>query len=232
MRQDKQKAIGFRKQGRSYNWIHRKLGIPKSTLSYWFRDPTLSPQAKQNLYNQGQKKSVAALVLRNIDQTRIAKERADEIRTAAALEARKFLTNPLFVAGVSLYWAEGHRRGAAGSRWKCVDFTNADPKIVAVMMRFFREICQVEEAHFRAQLIAHQNVQLDRAINFWSGVTKISRKQFIKTSIPIKKKKQQKGTLTRFNILPMGTLHVRVYDVRLFFRVIGWIEGMQGSFSK
>lgn len=231
MRQDKHKAISFRQQGRSYNWIRAKLGIPKGTLSYWFRDLELSNEAKSNLYQQGKKKSIAALIIRNKDQTRLAKERADKIREKAIAEVGRLLRNPLFITGVALYWAEGYKRGATGSKWKCVDFTNADPKMVIVMMRFFREICKVEEKDFRAQLIAHQNVQVDTALRFWSKVTQVSLKQFIKTSVPTKKRSTQ-AKRRKSNILPMGTLHVRVYDVQLFFRMIGWIEGIQIHFSK
>ena len=37
MRKDKKKAISLRLSGKSYNEISTKLGVPKSTLSSWFR---------------------------------------------------------------------------------------------------------------------------------------------------------------------------------------------------
>ena len=30
-------AVRLRKQGKSLPYVHTKLGIPKSTLSYWFK---------------------------------------------------------------------------------------------------------------------------------------------------------------------------------------------------
>ena len=38
----KEEAIKLRKQGFSYNEIKNKLGVPKSTLSGWFRDILLT----------------------------------------------------------------------------------------------------------------------------------------------------------------------------------------------
>ena len=45
----KSDAIILRKQGKSLPYVHAKLGIPKSTLSYWFKDITLTEKQKEKL---------------------------------------------------------------------------------------------------------------------------------------------------------------------------------------
>jgi len=38
MRKEKNAAIQLRKEGKSYSEVSKILCIPKSTLSYWFKD--------------------------------------------------------------------------------------------------------------------------------------------------------------------------------------------------
>ena len=57
MRKDKNLAIKLRKQGYSYNQINDKLGISKSTLSYWLRDIKISSQAQNKINSRVYNKS-------------------------------------------------------------------------------------------------------------------------------------------------------------------------------
>ena len=229
MRKDKSRAIELRKQGKSYGEISDILKIPKSTLSYWLRGIKLSLSAQAKINKRVNQTSVRALINRNKQQTFLAKERSEMIRKKAEVEVKNLLKNKLFIAGVSLYWAEGYKKGAQGSRWKSVDFANSDPEMILIMMRFFREICDVKENKFRIQLIAHPNINIEEALDFWSSQTGISNKQFSKTSTSISslsKSKRNKKTLTK------GTVHIRINDVKLFFRIIGWIDGFKKYFLK
>ena len=91
------------------------------------------------------------------------------------------------------------------------------------MMRFFREICDVDEEKIKIQLIAHSNVDIGKAIEYWSGLTGIPSNRFIRTCCsPIKIIKNKKNR----NNLTHGTVHIRINDVKLFFRIIGWIDGL------
>ena len=226
MRKEKDKAIVLRKEGKSYSQIQEVLHVAKSTLSYWLRDIVLSNESQQKISKRASVTSTKALIERNKHQTVIARERALQIQKEASAEAMRYVSDPLFVAGVSLYWAEGYKRGASGSKWKCVDFTNADPEMVEVMMSFFRKFCSVEESRFKVQLIAHPNVDMQAAVRYWSVLTEIPETQFIKTCTSLSVRSSQK----RGNTLTYGTVHIRVYDVKLFFRIIGWIDGIKMHF--
>jgi hypothetical protein len=224
MRKDKNEAILLRKEGRSYKQIQETLGVAKSTLSLWLKDIELSEAAKQKIARRVHDTSIKALVTRNKQQTVLAKERAKRIQKEAIREAISLQKDPLFLIGVSLYWAEGYKRGANGSKWKCVDFTNSDPEMVKVMMGFFRKFCKVSDDRIRIQLIAHPNIDIGQAVAFWSELTLIPGNQFIRTYCKISRASQGKRpaiTLTH------GTVHIRIHDVQLFFRIIGWIKGLR-----
>ncbi|MDP2837972.1 MAG: helix-turn-helix domain-containing protein [Candidatus Moranbacteria bacterium] len=227
MRKEKEAAIKLRKEGKSYSQIQAVLNVPKSTLSYWLREVKLTDIAQKKI-TERTSRGTEALIQRNKNQTVLAKERAEIIREKAKREALDYGRDTLFIAGTALYWAEGYKRGANGSKWKCVDFTNSDPEMVQVMMVFFRKFCDVDESQFRVQLIAHPNVDMRAAVAYWSKLTGVAKTQFIKTCTALSVRSGQK----RGNNLTYGTVHIRVYDVKLFFRIIGWIDGLKERFLK
>ncbi len=225
MRNDKKAVIKLRKKGYSYKQISNKFKIPKSTLSYWLRNIQLSNHAKNKIKERVNKTSVEALIKRNKQQTAIAQQRANKIRNSAVKESRKLVGQQLFLIGVALYWAEGYKKGAYGSKWKSVDFANSDSEMIRIMMRFFREICEVRDQKIKLQVIAHKNIKKKKAISFWMNITGIPEQQFFKISKPTNDNsntQKRKG-----NTLPYGTVHIRINDVKLFFRIIGWIEGLK-----
>ena len=223
MENKKDQAIKLRQSGKSYSEIGWLLGIQKSTLSYWLRNVYLSPQAVNRLKKRVYEKSIKALIRRNKAQTVEAGKRALIIRKQSSDEIKNLTKNNLFLIGIALYWGEGYKKGAEGRGWKCVNFTNSDPKMIQLMMRFFREVCHAEEAKFRVQIMIHKKTQTEKALKFWSKITAIDKKQFIKTSYSISSSSRGK----RKNILEYGTVHIRVYDVKLFYRIIGWIDGLK-----
>lgn len=217
-------AIKLRKTGKSYNQIREKLGVPKSTLSYWLKNIKLGKQAQDKISKRKYQTSTLKLIERNKKQTAIAKEKADKIMLLGKSEFKKYAKESLFITGVSLYWAEGYKKGAYGSKWKVVDFANSDENMIILMMKFFRKYFKIREEKIKIQIIAHPNININKAVNKWSSTTKIPKKQFIKTFS--KSNISSKGVRNKKS-LPFGTAHIRIYDVKYFFRIIGWIEGLK-----
>ncbi len=65
MKETKDLAIALRIKGSSYAQIREKLGVAKSTLSFWLRDIELSEQAKKKISSRVYKTSILALIERN-----------------------------------------------------------------------------------------------------------------------------------------------------------------------
>jgi len=226
MRKDKTKAIELRRKGFSYNEISKKLEIPKSTLHYWLVNIEMSEKAKTRIAKRVYAGSVEGLIRRNKNQTFLAKKRAEKIRDSAKKEAGNLMNDRLFLTGISLYWAEGYKKGAYGSKWKAVDFANSDPELVKIMVKFFKNICQVKNEKIKVQLIAHKNIDISKAVRYWSNLINVPKKQFIKTCCSISKLSKNKRNR---NSLTHGTVHIRINDVKLFFRIIGWIDGLKDT---
>ena len=219
----KQKAIQLRKQGKTYLQIQHTIHVSKSTLSLWLRDVELRPSLKEKIFQRGRKKSIDALVKRNKEQTNKARERAQEIRNKFSQEVSQINKRELFFLGIALYLGEGYKRGAEGAKWKCVDIANSDPEVIRIMMRFFRECCNVKDKEFRLFLSLHERAKEEEAIKYWMEQTKLKKENFIKTSFV-------QSSSSKFKYpkrLTHGTIHIRIYNTDFFHKIIGWIDGIR-----
>ena len=227
MRNDKNLALKYRLQGKSYNEITKLLGVPKSTLSGWFYNLQLSDQANKRLSLRVHEGSLKGLLKKNRQQTLTAQKNAKDIRKGAFLEIGKLSKKELIVLGASLYWGEGYKRpiiknGKAKS-YHPVSLSNSDPKLVVIFLKFLREVCEVKEEKIRAGLRIYQHQNADQLLQFWSKLTKLPKEQFEKFYYGVSKSSLGKRP---FNILPYGTIQIRVNSTDLYHKIMGWIEGL------
>lgn len=176
MRSDKNLAIALRRQGKSYGEIRKKLGVPKSTLATWFRHDHLSARVKNILTEQARENSrqrIKKLVAFN-------KIRWEQWREEARIEARKKFSllakNPLFAAGLTLYWAEGDSRAENPFR-----LTNTDPRMIALYTKFLTEAIDVPKENLRPTIILYPDLSEKECLTFWSKIIGVPKTQFYKT---------------------------------------------------
>ncbi len=219
MRKDKNKAILLRKQGKSYNEIAKILNVPKSTLSLWLRSVGMPSKIKEKFWNKTRKNWAENITKFNKKRAKIAKEKAKQIQNLTSKDIGKISKRELFLIGIALYWAEGHKK----SRWR-LDFSNSDPLMIKLIMRFFREICNIKEDKFSATAQIHPNITSEKAINYWSKITKIPKKQFLKTYTRVTPTSKRKRA---FNTLPYGTLRISISNVEMTNKMKGWISGLE-----
>ena len=226
MRSDKKQAIKLRVSGNSYKQISDILGVPKSTLSSWLKDISLSQKAQDKIQSRLKSSSIAKLIERNKNQTILAKLNHEKICKEAELEAEKFFSDNLFLLGTSLYWAEGYKQGAYGSKWKSIDFTNSDSDMVKVMMNFFIKFLNIKKSEIKIQVMIHDENNIEKALSFWHQITGVPRENFIKTCSKINNFSSNK----RKRRLENGTIHIRINNVKSFFRLIGWTNAVKTRF--
>lgn len=204
-------AVELRKSGKSYRDILNTVSVSKSTLSLWLRDIELTSDQKERLL-LGRKKSQYAAA-KSKQQKRI--ELTKEIIARAKSELNNLTNNTLFLSGLMLYWAEGDK----AENWESVKFSNSDPMMIKIIMRWFREICKVPEEKFRVCLHIHALHCRKDIENYWSKVTNIPLSQFYKTQIKHTSLKQRK------NKLYDGTCAISIGNKNLFRKIKGWKLG-------
>lgn len=206
---EKIKAIHLRRLGKSYGEIHKQVNVSKSTLSLWLRDIELTPEQKARL--KGRQKARHEGAKAN-QRKRI--ERTREIISEAKKEVKYLYKNFLFLSGLMLYWAEGAKRSK-----ETIKFSNSDPAMIELMMKWLREICKVPEKKFRIGLHIHELYCRKDAENYWSQITGVPLNQFQKTYIKSTSLKHRKNKL--YN----GTCNIIVCNKDLFRRIRGWKLG-------
>lgn len=228
MRNDKQTAIKYRLQGKSYTEINELLGVPKSTLSGWLKEVQVSEAARKRLNSRMREGSLRGLLKKNKQQTIDARKNATNIRWESSKDIQKISKRELLILGVSLYWGEGYKRpiikDGVARTYHPVSLSNSDPKLVAVFLKFLREICNVEENKLKAGLRIYQHQNAEKLLLFWSELTKIPKERFEKFYYGVSKSSLGKRP---FNTLPYGTIQIRVNDTNLFHRIMGWLEGIE-----
>lgn len=219
MRKDKNKAILLRKQGKSYNEIAKILDISKSTLSLWLRNIKMPDGIKKRLWDKTRKKWAKNITKFNEERAIMARERARKIQIAASKQIGSISKKELFLIGIALYWAEGYKK----SRWAVV-FSNSDPVMIKLIMKFFRKSLKIKEDKFSATVQTHPNILPAKAVNYWSKITKIPKRQFLKTYTRLTPSSKRKRP---FNVLPYGTLRISIRNAEMTNKMKGWISGLE-----
>ena len=212
------KARQLRMQGLSIREIAREIKCSKGSVSGWVRDIPLNPEQIARLKLNQDKGRAKAANHPNSPKQVWSKIRQD-ISDAAIKEIPCVCSKDVLrVVGSALYWAEGFNASV-----NTVSFSNSDPGMIALMMRFFRTICNVPEEKFRGIINIHPHLGVGKAVNFWSKISGIPIKQFHKTQVVISSASKQKR-----DTLPLGTFKIVISDVRLQSRIKGWIKGLTG----
>lgn len=210
------KAQTLRRKGLPYSAILKQVSVSKSTISFWLRDVVLTPSQNEKLLVGRQRSRF--LGAKAQQQKRI--EHTKRIISESKSEFIKLLKRPLFLAGLMLYWAEGDKHAL-----ERVKFTNSDPAMIQLMMRWFREVCHVPEEKFRIALHTHNLHSSPEIKKYWQEVTKVRDYNFQKVYV------KQSSLGQRRNILYNGTCGIVVHDKNLFRKITGWRFGAIDHFS-
>lgn len=208
---EKNKALELRHQGHSIRNISIVLGVAKSSVSIWVRDIQLTSAQVRSLSGNGY--TTAAIEKRRINRLASEERKRRIIIEAAKKDIAVASLYELKLMGTMLYWAEG------GKTQRTVRFSNGDPKMIQIMMKFFRLVCKVPEHKLRGYIHIHPHLDHVQAEKYWSDVAGIPVGQFFKTyrKINISSKNKRKT-------LPYGVLDIYILDTKLFLTITGWAE--------
>jgi len=213
--EDKRKAIKLRLQGKTFREIRTIIpNLPKSTLSGWLRNVKLTPEQRKTLLENIERITYNARVKAGWTKRFKNEKRNQKILTKAEGELPALIKSPLFLIGLVLYWAEGTRKSGY------FRFTNSDPKIIKIMMRWLKEVCQIPEEKIKIRIFIHKIYAHENCEKFWSEITNIPVNKFLKTiykPTPHRIKKNQEYK---------GCVQINVSGVEFFRRILGWINGL------
>jgi len=176
MRIDKIQATKLRRTGKSYNEIRQLLGIPKATLSDWFRNQKWSKELSKKLNDRVLEESRIRLAALDKIRGKNLERLYGEARKEAEEEFGLLKNHPLFIAGVSIYWGEGDKSTKSGFR-----ISNVDPGMIRIFRKFLLDVCRVEEKRIRVGLLLYPDLNDEDCKKYWVKNAGLSANCFTKS---------------------------------------------------
>ena len=203
--QFREQAIKLRvEKNFSYSEIKQKLGVPKSTLSYWLRGFPLSEERILELLRQGWKKGEASRERFRLTMQKKRELKDREIYNKYQKRFAKLSKDAFFVAGLMLYLGEGDKR-----RYERISLANTNPEVIKFFIKWMIEFLKIKKEEIKAELHFHEGMDVEKEKKFWRNELKFSETQFYKTQI----RKLRKGSYSYKESSNHGTCSIYVMGV-------------------
>jgi len=199
--------------GGTYSEINQalQLNVPKSTLSFWFKDISLPQDYAQKIVN---------LNVVHLNKVRLLANQANKVKREEAFKHIKVVNLPISKAIENKETAKialamlclGEASKSANS--KSFYFGNSDPKIITLFLELLK-ICfdfEIEKVRCTVQCRADQDVQALE--DFWMHVTKMPKRLFYKSRIDLR----TLGKITK-KINYKGVLRIDYFDSKVRYEL-------------
>jgi transcriptional regulator with XRE-family HTH domain len=206
-----EQAIALRKRGFTLEEIAKYCVISKSTASKWLKNKAFSTHVtRQNKKRAGTEN---AKRLRLINKARVAEraKRYQEILKSADIEYRHYQNNPLFVAGVMVYLAEGDKKNQ-----RIIRVANVRMDIHIIFIRFAIEYLGVEKSKIHFWLLLYPDHDEEKCMKKWHKTIELPYAQFYKNQVI--QGKSSKSTLH------YGAGNTIIGNTALKLKLNRWIE--------
>lgn len=166
-------ARELRAKGHTYNEIAAELCVSKGSVSLWTRD---MPRVGRLSYQEVRRRNAVAVSAFWAAESVRRNMRRQAIVVAAAAEIGELSDREVLIAGSVAYWCEGAKRKPYRPEDRVI-FTNSDPQLVLLFMRFLliagttrdRLVCRVQ---------IHERADVASAQRCWQRVTGLPEEQF------------------------------------------------------
>ncbi len=175
----RQQVITLRtKEELSYAEIRKRLGVPKSTLSYWLREFPLSKEKIKELKIKGWKKSEVSRERFRATMRKKKELKGQEVYNKYRKRFTKLSKDVFFVAGLMLYLSEGDKKNNTR-----ISLANTDPKIIKFFVKWMTDFLNVSREEIKVQLHLYENMDIEKEKKFWKSELGLSETQFYRPSI-------------------------------------------------
>lgn len=207
----KPKAIALRTQGQSLPYIHKQLGIPKSTLSNWLRDVTLTDTQKAKLHDNWQKALIKArkeaVKWHHLQkENRLAEAKRAALHTLEKIQPTDKATQELALA--VLYLAEGSKKNVETA------LGSSDPVTLRFFINSIKTLFKHDLQTIRCELYLRHDQDPDELKRYWSNELSIPISQFTQ----VNRDKRTIGTATYPHY--KGVCNVRCGNVAIRRRLV------------
>jgi transcriptional regulator with XRE-family HTH domain len=168
-------AVQFRKRGFTLEEIARICDVSKGTVSKWLKNNAASASiTKQNKKRAGQE-NAKRLALMSKARTAERSNRYKEAVRSAETEYRHYKNNPLFVAGLMLYLAQGDLKHEHQLR-----LSGTEERSHKLFIKFLLEYLGVEKTDIHFWILLYKGQSEEVCMKRWKAATTLPYSQFYK----------------------------------------------------
>ncbi len=207
----------MRDAGYSYTMISEQLGVPKSTLSNWFKGRPFTPN--REVLDRVQYGPIRNGEIKH--NQRMAETQA--LRSIGRAEISTLTKREFHLLGLGLYIGEGSKSH------EHLGIANADPAVIKLMITWFQEACGLSVANITISIHLYPDNDVESSLLYWQKITGLPSENFRKTYIDIRTDKSG----FKNHKLPNGTAYIRIKSngdpekgVRLHRKLQGWMEAV------
>lgn len=206
-----EQAIVFRKRGFTYTEIAKICAVSRGTISKWLALEPFSQAAAKSNKKQAAKDNKERINLINKARNVERANKYREILHLAETEFRNYRNSPLFVAGLTIYLAEGNLHDP-----RVIRLSSSKTELQQIFIRFVVEYLGVERPAIRFWLLLYPDHDEIKCMKHWSKKTGISVGQFYKNQV----------VLGRSNntTLHFGVGNTIIGNVLLKKKLVHWTE--------
>jgi hypothetical protein len=191
---EKKKSLELRAEGYSYNYISRKLDVPKSTLSNWLKDLSFIPN------------KITSKAIINSQQKAISASRSDRIislvkaREYAEQNIKNLSSREILLIGMGIYIGEGSKA------YNTTRIVNSDPRIIKFSLLWLKKCFGLSDENIKIRIHIYPDNDEKKTLEFWMNQLNL-KKYFFQTFYIDRRINKRKN---RAGILPYGTAHMSV----------------------
>lgn len=170
----KNEVVLLRQNGESTRTLEKKFGIPRSTLSGWFKTVVLTKTQREILLKRNrisllnaQKKATRWHQQQKILRIKKAKENASSVADVIDTSDRNVLELSLAL----LYLGEGYKKNLLG-------IGNSNPKILNFFLRSIKILYNINSSGVICELNLRADQDVQKVKKYWSKTLGISLKNF------------------------------------------------------
>jgi transposase len=211
------RAVELRQRGWSVPDIARELAVSRSTAWLWVKDLPLDPDGERA--RAGAKRRAAAVRRSWARRHEVTDTRRCSVHGAAAEAVGRLDDRDLVTIGALMYWCEGAKAKPWAGASERVSFTNSDPGLILIFLRFL-DVLGVPTASRRFRVSIHETADADAAVGWWARLVGVEATTFQRTAL-----KRSKPVTVRRNTgeCYRGCLVVSVLGSRQLYWVIDGI---------
>jgi hypothetical protein len=160
--------------------LARELGVARSTAWLWVRDQPLDPSAARVVAGSERRRQAVREFWAGRNEATDAERQ--EVQAAAAERVGAMSQAELLRAGALIYWCEGTKAKPWSRKSEQVQFTNSDPGLIALFVRFLTAAgVPPEDRRFR--LAIHESADVKAALHWWADFVGVEPASFMKTTL-------------------------------------------------